>query len=170
MSEPDDTNPTDDVFGASRPMFDAASGPAFLQEAGAAMDPARFAEALRTMSERSVEQSRDAYGRMKLAADDASRALESTLENAHTGSLSFSKQMVDAMRANAEMGFAHLERLASVKSVAELIELQSSYVRRQAELAGDQAKAMQALSQTVAKEVLKPGREAVDRTTGRDPA
>ena len=159
-----------DPFGDARKAFDAMTDPGALRSAGAAigLDPGRFADAWRTVAERSMEQSKEAYGRMRTAADEASRALESTIENAHTGSLTLSKKVVDGMRASAEMGFAHVEQLAAVKSVAELIELQTSYVRRQAELAGDQAKAMQSLSQAVTQDVMRPARAAAEKATRGD--
>lgn len=132
-------------------------------QAAMGMDPSKMQEQLRTMTERSMEQSREAYRRMRTAADEATRTLESTLENAHSGSLAMSKRALDAMRSNAEMGFEHLEKLASAKSMAELIELQTGFVRRQMELAADQAKEMQSLSRDVAQDVMRPGREAAEK-------
>jgi phasin len=131
------------------------------------MDPAKLTEAFRSMSEKSVEQSRQAYQRMKSAADEATKSLETTMENAHQGSLNLSKKAVDAMRRNAELGFSHIESLMSAKSVAEIIELQSSYVRKQVELTTDQVKEMQSLTQSLAKEMLKPGRDAFTAATNQ---
>lgn len=130
------------------------------------MDPGKMSETLRAMTEKSMEQSKEAYARMKLAADDATKTLESTMENVHQGSLSLSKKAIDALRSNAEMGFAHLEKMMSARSFSEVIEMQTSYVRKQIELATDQSKEMQALTQSVAQELLKPGREAFQKATG----
>ncbi|GGD97373.1 phasin [Aureimonas endophytica] len=129
------------------------------------MDPAKMTETFRNMTQKSMEQSREAYGRMKSAAEDATRTLESTMENAHQGSLQISKRAIDAMRRNADLGFSHLEKLMSAKSFAEVIELQTSYVRQQIEAATDQVKEMQALTQSLAQDMLKPGREAFQRAT-----
>ncbi|MBE7186536.1 MAG: phasin [Methylobacterium mesophilicum] len=127
------------------------------------MDPARMNETFRTMTQRSMEQSREAYSRMKSAAEEATRTLESTMENVHQGSLQLSKRAIDAMRRNADLGFSHLEKLMSAKSFAEVVELQTSYVRQQIETSTDQAKEMQSLTQTIAQDMLKPGREAFQR-------
>ena len=129
------------------------------------MDPNQLNETFRSMTQKSMEQSKEAYGRMKAAADDATKALESTMENAHQGSLQLSKKAIDAMRTNAELGFAHLDSMMSAKSFAEVIEMQTAYVRKQVEMATDQAKDMQAISQTVAKDMMKPGRDAFQKTT-----
>lgn len=145
--------------------FRQAMDPEAIGRAQAALgvDPAKMQETLRTMTERSVEQSKEAYSRLKSAADDTTRTLESTVENAHNGSLAVSKKALEAMRSNAEMGFEHLEKLAGAKSVSELIELQTSFIRRQMEVAADQAKEMQALSRDVAQDLMRPGREAAEK-------
>ena len=127
------------------------------------MDPAKMSETLRAMTQTSMEQSKEAYARMKSAADEATKTLESTMENAHQGSLSLSKTAIDAMRSNAEAGFGHLERLMGAKSFSEVIEMQTAYVRKQIELATDQTKEMQSLAQSVAQELMKPGRDAFQK-------
>ena len=127
------------------------------------MDPSKMTETFRTMTQKSVEQSKEAYARMKTAADDATKTMESTMENVHQSSLSLSKKAIEALRGNAELGFAHLERMMSAKSFSEVIEMQTSYVRKQIEMATDQTKDMQTLAQSVAQELLKPGREAFQK-------
>ncbi|MBP0614892.1 phasin [Jiella mangrovi] len=129
------------------------------------MDPSQMNETFRAMTQKSMEQSKEAYGRMKAAADEATKALETTMESAHQGSLQLSKKAIDAMRTNAELGFAHLDSMMSAKSFAEVIEMQTAYVRKQVEMATDQAKEMQSLSQSVAKDMMKPGREAFQKAT-----
>ncbi|WP_246191275.1 phasin [Aureimonas leprariae] len=129
------------------------------------MDPARMNETFREMTQRSMEQSREAYSRMKSAAEEATRTLESTMENVHQSSLQLSKRAIDAMRHNADLGFSHLEKLMSAKSFAEVVELQTSYVRQQIETSTDQAKEMQSLTQSIAQDMLKPGREAFQRAS-----
>lgn len=154
-----------DAVERGQAAFRDATDPEAISRAQAAMgvDPEKMQETLRTMTERSMEQSREAYRRLKEASDEATRTLESTLENAHGGSLTLSKKAIDAMRSNAELGFEHLERLASAKSLAELIELQTGFVRRQMETAADQAKDLQALSRDIAQDLMRPGREAAER-------
>lgn len=127
------------------------------------MDPSQMSETFRAMTRKSMEQSKEAYSRMKSAADEATKALESTMENAHQGSLQLSKKAIDALRSNAETGFQHLDKMMSAKSFAEVIEMQTAYVRKQIELATDQSKDMQALTQSVAQDMMKPGRDAFQK-------
>jgi phasin len=129
------------------------------------MDPSKMSETFRAMTQKSMEQSKEAYARMKSAADDATKTLESTMESAHQGSLSLSKKAIDAMRNNAEAGFQHMEKMMSAKSFAEVIEMQTSYLRKQVEMATDQTKDLQSLAQQVAQELMKPGREAFQKAS-----
>lgn len=129
------------------------------------MDPSQMNETFRSMTQKSMEQSKEAYGRMKAAADDATKALESTMENAHQGSLQLSKKAIDAMRTNAELGFQHLDSMMAAKTFAEMIEMQTAYVRKQVEMATDQVKDMQTLTQAVAQDMMKPGREAFQKAS-----
>lgn len=129
------------------------------------MDPGKMTETFRAMTQKSMEQSKEAYSRMKTAADDATKTMESTMEHVHEGSLSLSKKAIDALRSNAEMGFAHLEKMMSAKSFSEVVEMQTSYVRKQIEVATDQAKDMQTLAQSVAQELTKPARDAFQHAT-----
>ncbi|KAA0972658.1 phasin [Aureimonas fodinaquatilis] len=132
-------------------------------QAAMGLDPEKFQEMVSNLAERAVAQSRQAYQVLKANSDEATRAVESTLENVHSGSLSLSKQAIEALRTNADLGFAHLEKLGRVKSVAELVELQTSYFRQQTELLNGQLQNLQSLSRTVAQEVVRPGKEAVER-------
>ncbi|MEN3793533.1 phasin family protein [Fulvimarina sp. MAC3] len=129
------------------------------------MDPSKMTETFRAMTQKSMEQSKEAYGRMRSAADEASKALESTMENAHQGSLQLSKKALDAMRANADLGFQHLDAMMGAKSFSEVIEMQTTYLRQQAELNTTQAKEIQSLTQSVAQEMMKPGKEAFEKAS-----
>jgi phasin len=156
-------------FSQAEDAFKQAMDPENVARAQAALglDPERFQEALRGLTERTVEQSRKTYQAIRDNADEATKTLEATLENAHSGSLSLSKKAIEALRTNAELGFAHLEKMTKVRSVAELVELQSGYVREQTELMAGQIRDMQSLSRTVANELVRPGKEAMDKARTR---
>ena len=67
------------------------------------------------------------------------------------------------MRTNAESSLSHMEALLGVKSVAELLELQTAFTRKQAEVAVEQMKSMQETSRKVAEEVTKPSKDAAEK-------
>lgn len=129
----------------------------------AAFDPARVTDSYREFAEKSVAQTKDAYGRFRAAAEDTTKAIEATLETAQAGTVELGLKAIDFMRVNTGNSLSHLEALLGVKSVAEVIELQTAFFRKQLELGVDQAKALQETSRKVAEDVARPGRSAVDK-------
>ena len=126
-------------------------------------DPAKFADSFRDFAEKGSQQSRDAYAKMKAAGEEASKTLESTVQTAQAGAAEIGHQAIGALRTNAENSLSHMDALLSVKSVAEFFELQSSFLRKQAELTIEQAKAMQETSKLVAEKLAKPSKEAAEK-------
>lgn len=127
-------------------------------------DPAKVTDTYREFAEKGVAQSKEAYAKMKSAAEDASKTMETTMEKAQAGTVELGLKAIDTMRVNTETTFSHMEKLLGVKSVAEMIELQSSFVRTQMEAAVDQAKNWQDAVRTVSEDVTKPGKVAVEKS------
>lgn len=132
-----------------------------------AFDPARISDSYRAFAEKSLVQSKENYARLKAAAEDATKTVEATMENAQAGTVELSLKAIDAMRVNADNSLSHMEALLGVKSVAELIELQTGFVRKQIELGIDQAKTLQETSRKVAEDVARPGKSAVDKAVSQ---
>lgn len=126
-------------------------------------DPSKFTESFRDFAEKSMGQSKDAFSKMKTASEDATKTVEATLEKAQAGTVELGLKAIDTLRANTESSLSHMEALLGVKSVSELIELQSSFVRKQAEVTVDQIKSMQEVSRKVAEDVAAPGKEAAEK-------
>lgn len=129
-----------------------------------AFDPAKVTDTYREFAEKGVAQSKEAYTKMKVAAEDATKTMETTMETAQAGTVELGLKAIDTMRTNAENTFSHMEALLGVKSVAEMIELQSSFVRKQIEFSVDQTKVWQESVKKVADDVAKPGKAAVEKT------
>ena len=72
-------------------------------------------------------------------------------------------QAMEAMRTSARLSLSHMEALLGVKSVSELFELQTAFIRKQAELAMEQAKSMQEATRKIAETVTKPGKDAAEK-------
>jgi phasin len=128
-----------------------------------AFDPAKFAEGYRDLAGRGASQSQEAYTKMKAAAEEATRTAESTIQSAQAGSLELGLQTLEAMRTSADMSLTHMEALLGVKSVSELVELQTSFFRRQAEATVEQARAIQNTARKLAETVANPGTEAAEK-------
>jgi len=128
-----------------------------------AFDPAAMTDSYRDFAEKSMAQSKEHYAKMKTAAEDATKTVEATLESAQAGTVELGLKAIDFMRVQSDNSLSHMEALLGVKSISELVQLQTAFMRRQIELGLDQAKTMHVASRKVAEEVAKPGRSAVDR-------
>ncbi len=126
-------------------------------------DPAKFTDGFREFAEKGALQSKEAYAKMKTAAEEATKTVEATLENAQSGSVELGLKAIDALRTNAENSLSHMEALLGVKSLSELVELQTAFIRKQAEIAVEQAKSMQEATRKVAENVAKPGKDAAEK-------
>ncbi|MDO1581083.1 phasin [Rhizobium oryzicola] len=128
-----------------------------------AFDPSRVTESLRDFAEKGASQSREAFSKIKVAAEEATKTVEATVQSAQAGTVEIGLKAIDAVRTNADLSLSHMEALLGVKSVAELIELQTGFFRKQAEITVEQAKAMQEATRKLAEDVTKPGKEAVEK-------
>jgi phasin len=126
-------------------------------------DASKATDQLRAFAEKGVEQSKEAYAKMKTGAEETQKALETTIETAKTVSGDLSLKTISAMRANAEIGFAHLEALVGAKSISEVIELQTSFLRKRVEMAVEQVKEVQAVTTKAAEDVSRPIKTAFDK-------
>ncbi len=130
----------------------------------AAFDAAAATDQFRALTEKGIEQSSQAYSKIKDNTETAQKAIEDSFETAKTVSNEWSMKAIAAMRANAEAGFDHLEAMAGVTTFAGLVELQTAFARKQAEAATDQIKDMQAVSTKAVEDVFKPVKEAYSKT------
>jgi phasin len=129
-------------------------------------DVSKMTDGYREMTEKSVTQTKEAYAKVKTVAEDATKALEATLETAQAGTVEISLKAIDAARGNAEHSLSHMEALLGVKSVAQMIELQTSFFSKQAEMMVDQVKVMQEASRKVAEDVSKPAKTVTEKAMG----
>ena len=103
-------------------------------------DTAKATDQIRAFAEKGVEQSKEAYAKLQNGAEEAKKTLESTYEVAKTVSSDLSLKTISALRANAEANFSHLEALVGAKSLSEIVELQTSFLRKRVEMTVEQAK------------------------------
>ncbi|WP_306026967.1 phasin [Stappia sp. MMSF_3263] len=121
--------------------------------------------ATREMAEKSIEQAREAYSKLKTVAEDATDLMEDGFETTRRGVLDFNHKAVDAAKSNTDATFQFVKDLFEVKTLAEAIELQTSFARSQFDAFSAQAKDMQELSSKLAGEVTETFKGAVEKTT-----
>jgi phasin len=127
-------------------------------------DAEKATDQIRAFAEKGVEQSKEAYAKLKTGAETTQKALETTFEQAKSTGSEFSLKSIAAARANAEAGFAHLEALVGAKSLSEVIELQTAFLRKAVETAVEQVKDFQTASTKAAEEVSKPLKDVFEKT------
>lgn len=127
-------------------------------------DASKATDQIRAFAEKGVEQSKEAYAKLKAGAEGAQKAFEASFETARSVGADLSLKSIAALRTNAEADFAHLEALVGVKSISELIELQTSYLRKRAELAVEQVKDIQSATAKAAEDVAKPVKDIFEKS------
>src|SRR5882757_7129402 len=119
-------------------------------------DASKATDQIRAFAEKGVEQSKEAYAKLKTGAEETQKVLESTYETAKTVSNDVSLKTIAVLRSNFEAGFSHLEALIGAKSLSEVVELQTSFLRKRVETVVGQAKELQTVTTKAAEDVSKP--------------
>ena len=132
-------------------------------------DASQAADQVRAFAEKGVEQSKETFAKLKTGAEEAKKAFETSYETAKTTSSDLSLKAIATLRANAEANFSHLEALVGAKSLSEVVELQTSFLRKRVETAVEQAKEFQAAASKAAEEVSKPYKAAFDLPLTAEP-
>jgi phasin len=134
-------------------IFDAAAAPV-----------REIQENVRKVTEKSVEETRAAYARVKAAAEEATGSLETSYSTASKGIVEFNTKALEAVRANTDATFDLLKALFGVKSMSEAITLQTEHARKQFEALSFQAKELASLAQRVAMDAAEPIKATVAKT------
>ncbi len=127
-------------------------------------DAGKATDQVRAFAEKGVEQTKMAYDRMKTGAETTQKALEQTYEAARASGTELSLKSIAAARQGADSSLSHLESLVNAKSLSELIELQTAFVRKHFEQSVEQAREFQALSTKSVEEVSKPMRSLFEKS------
>jgi hypothetical protein len=121
---------------------------------------AQTPESVHALAEKSVAQTRELYV----------HSLEAVLESwegfvvaAGQGAVALNRKAIDITRRNINNGFGLAESLARAKSLAEAMELQAAYWRKQLGELAAQAGEMRTLSTKVTADVAAPIRAQVTR-------
>jgi len=120
--------------------------------------------AFREIAEKSVSNAKEAYSKMKTAAEEATDALEDSYETTREGFLSLGYKSIDATKARTDAAFALARDLLGAKTFAEAIELQTSFLRQEFEAMTAQARDFQEFTQKFVTDASKPVKDSVEKT------
>lgn len=121
-------------------------------------------EAIRSAAEKVVTQSRDAYDRSKDAVEDTVEMFEQSIDKAGQGAATINRKVIDIAQANLNSSFDLAKNLAGSKNVAELVEHQTAFARKQFETLSAQAEEIRSLSTQVATDSVEPLKAHVERS------
>lgn len=119
---------------------------------------------MREMAEKSVDQAKEAYQKIKSATEEATDVIEDSYETARQNVVEFNKKAIDVAKENTDATFAFFKDLMGAKSMADAIELQTGFVRKQFDAYSAQAKDFQELVTKAATDVSQPVKDAVEKT------
>jgi hypothetical protein len=140
---------------ASKAVTEKASG-TYRKSAGKFEEFARDAqmpESMRALAEKSVAHTRELY---EHSFEAVLGSWERFVDAAGRGAVELNRKAIDIARHNINTGFGLAEGLAGVKNLAEAMELQGAYWRKQFDVLGAQAEEVRALSAKVTAEMAAP--------------
>jgi phasin family protein len=129
---------------------------------------ARFAgdpqmpESVRAFAERSVAQTREVY---EQSLDAVLESWERFIDAAGQGAAALNRSVIDMTRRNVHSSFGLAEHLAGAKNLAEAMEVQTTYWRKQISDLTAQSEEMQRLSTKLTADVAAPLKAQVTRGT-----
>src|SRR5215210_4650752 len=121
-------------------------------------------ESVRALAEKTVTQTREAYEKGKDALEEAVDALERSFDAAGQGAAAFNRKLIDIAQRNLNSGFDLAKSMAGAKNLAEIMELQSNFLRHQFEVFANQANEIRALTSKIAADTAEPIKSQVTRS------
>lgn len=118
---------------------------------------------VRSLAEKTVTGTQEAYERAKTAAETGLDAIEQALGAAGQGTAAFNRKVIDMAQRNVTSGFDLAKSLAAAKSVPEIVELQAAYWRNQLGTLSAQAEELRVLSTKVAADTVESIKAQVAR-------
>jgi phasin len=119
--------------------------------------------AFREFAEKGVAQTKEAYEKMKSAAEEGTQMLETSYATASKGSTEYGLKMIEIARSNANATFDFFSSLFGAKSPSEFVELATAHSRSQFETFTAQGKELTALAQKVATDTAEPFKSGVEK-------
>jgi phasin len=130
----------------------------------AAAPAAEIQQSFRSALEKGVVESRAAFAKAKTTADETASAFEVSFAAAKDGALAINTKAFEALRVNADANFNFLKAVFAVKSLPDLITLQTEFARKQVETISGQSKDFGAVVQKAMADAVEPIKEQVARS------
>ena len=111
---------------------------------------------MRALAEKNITQTREAYERSKDALEAVLVSWERSFDAAGQGVVALNRKVIDITQRNINSGFDLAKSVAGAKNLAEALELQAAYWRKQFGVLTAQAEEVRALSTKVTADAAEP--------------
>ena len=118
--------------------------------------PTQLPEAMRSLAEKNIAQTRELYERSKNILEAAVESWERSLDAASQGAVVLNRKVIDIAQRNINSSFDLAKNLAGAKNFAEAMELQAAYWPKQLGALQAQAEEVRTLSTKVAADATEP--------------
>ncbi len=119
---------------------------------------------MRALAEQNVDQTREVYEHSKHALEAALETMERSFDAVGQGAAALNRKVVDIAQRNITSGFDLAKSLAGASNLAEIVELQAAYWRKQFDTLGAQVEEVRSLSTQVTADAAKPVQEQMKRS------
>lgn len=117
----------------------------------------------RDIADKAVAGSKDAYAKLKTAAEEATEALEDSYETTRSGFVALSHKSLDNAKTHSDATFAFARDFMAVTSFTQAMELQAAFARKQFETLTEQARDFQSFAQKFSVDAARPVRQGVEK-------
>ena len=123
----------------------------------AIIEPAlEMQDSVRSALQKGVVESRAAFVKAKVSAEDAANAFELSFAAAKDGVIAFNTKAFAAAQANAEANFEFVKAAVAVKTVGDLVSLQNDFARKQTDAVVVQFKDLAETAKKTVVEAFEP--------------
>jgi hypothetical protein len=119
---------------------------------------------LRAAAEKGLAETRCAYVKAKVAAEEAAEAAETSYAAARVGVVAINVKTLESLTANVEANFDFVKSAFGVGGFADYVALQSEFASARLDAVAGQAKAIGELAQKTALEALEPFKAQVAKS------
>jgi phasin len=125
---------------------------------------AEIQQGFRSALEKGLVESRAAFTKAKIAADETASAFEVSFAAAKDGAFAINAKAFDTLRVNADANFDFLKAVFAAKSLPDLVTLQTEFARKQVETIAGQTKDFGALAQKAMADAVQPIKDQVAKS------
>jgi phasin len=113
-------------------------------------------QAFREMAQKGTAQAKQTYEKMSAATTEAGDLIKNSYSTAIKGVQDYNNKFIEFAHANTNAAFDFVQKLSSVKSPAEFVELSTEHARKQFETLTEQTKQLAAIAQKVTLATAEP--------------